>query len=158
MDYKEHDRVLAFDTLFTNNHIKMLKIVMPFFDASMQHYLAVYIKYLELQYTLSYTGNYHFPPSCGSFDVPSLLHDITPYCSSEEKSKVKQMEQLFSAMENYQNIMEMMAMMKEMFPEGDTGGINPDMLSGLFNGENSEMFHLFQMFQNNTDSKEEKEN
>lgn len=156
MDFKEHDRVLAFDTLFTNNHIKMLKIVMPFFDASMQHYLAVYIKYLELQYTLSYTGNYHFPSSCGSSDVHTLLRDITPYCSSQEKSKVKQAEQLLSAMENYQNMMEMMAMMKEIFPESDSGGINSDMLSGLFNGENSELFHLFQMFQNS--SHEEKKN
>lgn len=146
MEHKEHDRVLAFDTLYTNNHIRMLKIVMPFFDTSIQRHLAVYIKFLEFQYTLSYTGKYNVPPFSGSFDAHNLFNDIIPYCSPEEKSKLKQMENLFSTLENYQNMMEMMSMMKEMFPEGE-GGPNADMLSGLFGGDSSGMLDLFQMFQ-----------
>lgn len=147
MEHKEHDRVLAFDTLFTTNHIRMLKIVMPFFDTSMQRHIAVYIKYLELQYTLSYFNKYNLPTFSGSFDAHTLFADILPYCSPEDQPKIRQMENLFSTLENYQNMMEMMTMMKEMFPEGE-GSPNVDMLSGLFGGDTSGIFDMFQMFQN----------
>lgn len=32
MEKNEHDKIIAFDTLYTNNHIQMMKIVMPYFD------------------------------------------------------------------------------------------------------------------------------
>ena len=51
METNEHDNIIAFDTLYTNNHIQMLKIVMPYFDARVQGQLAVYIKYLEFRHT-----------------------------------------------------------------------------------------------------------
>ena len=54
METNEHDNIIAFDTLYTNNHIQMLKIVMPYFDAQAQGQLAVYIKYLEFRHTLDY--------------------------------------------------------------------------------------------------------
>jgi len=148
MEHKEHDRVSAFDTLFTNNHIRMLKIVMPLFEPSMQRHIAVYIKYLELQYTLSYFNKYNLPPFSGSVDTHTLLGDIIPYCSPEEKIKVKQIENLFSTLENYQNMMDMFSMMKEMFPEGE-GMPSGDMMSGLFGGNEMDMSDIFQMFQNN---------
>ena len=52
MEKNEHDKIIAFDTLYTNNHIQMMKIVMPYFDEPMRGKLAVYIKYLEFQHTL----------------------------------------------------------------------------------------------------------
>ena len=54
METNEHDKIIAFDTLYTNNHIQMMKIVMPYFDGQMRRKLAVYIKYMEFQYTLTY--------------------------------------------------------------------------------------------------------
>ena len=44
------DKVLAFDTLFTTNHIKMLKVLLFYFDPSAQKMLAVLIKFLELHF------------------------------------------------------------------------------------------------------------
>ncbi len=167
MEHKEQDRVLAFDTLFSNNQIRMLKVVMPFLAPAMQQHLAVYIKYMELQYTLSYFRRYQFPPFSGSFDTHNLFGDILPYCSPEDKGKIKQMENLFSTMENYRNMLEMMSMMKEMFPDGGmpggmfggaNGGFNADMFSGLFGGDTSGMFDLFQMFQNNKDTDKTNQN
>ena len=58
MDEKERDNVAVFDTLFTNNQIQIMKILLPCFDRPMQKYLAIYIKYQELQYTLSYFRNH----------------------------------------------------------------------------------------------------
>ena len=52
MDEKEQDNVAAFDMLFTTNQIQIMKTLLPCFDRPMQKYLAIYIKYQELQYTL----------------------------------------------------------------------------------------------------------
>ena len=150
----EHDKVSAFDTLFTTNHIQMMKIIMPFLDASGQRSIAVYIKYMELQYTISYFQKHTSPPfpirqdsGSGSQQFSQevcrqVCHEIMPYCSPEEKKKMEQVENLFSAMKNYQEMMEMFSMMKEIFPEGE-GGMNPDMLSGLFGQDASQILDLF---------------
>ncbi len=144
MNQNEHDKILAFDTLFTTNHIQMLKIIMPLFDVSAQRHMAVYIKYMELQYTITCLKKYSFPVFPKPADPHCVCKEILPYCSHAEKKKVEQMEQLFSSVENYREMMEMFNMMKEMFPEGEGGGINTDMLSGLFGGDSAQMFEMFQ--------------
>ncbi len=146
MEHKEHDNILAFDTLFTNNHIRKLKIIMPLFAPSMQRHVAIYIKYLELIYTLSFFNKYKLPVFSGSMDTHTFLTELLPYCTPEEKNKISQMENLFSTFENYQNMMEMMSMMKEMFPENEDG-LSPDMFSGLFGNNGMDMSDIFQMFQ-----------
>ena len=52
MNVCENKAVIAFDTLYTQNHIQILKILLPYFDPYGQSHLAVWIKYLELRYTL----------------------------------------------------------------------------------------------------------
>ena len=44
--------VMAFDALYTNNQIQKLKVLLPYIDPSMQKNMAVYIKYMELKYTM----------------------------------------------------------------------------------------------------------
>ena len=44
MDEKEQDNVTAFDMLFTTNQIQIMKMLLPYFDSSMQKYIAVLIK------------------------------------------------------------------------------------------------------------------
>lgn len=143
----EHDKILAFDTLFTNNQIQKLKIIMPFFDASKQKHIAIYIKYLELQYTIAYLKKNPFTsfPPCS--DVESICHDLKPYCSPAEKKKVEQMETAFSNMKNYQEMIEMITMMKDIFPSSD-GEMNPDILSGLFGSDAGQMFEMFSALNN----------
>lgn len=150
MEHNEHDNVIAFDTLFTNNHIRKFKIVMPLLPSSMQRHVAIYIKYLELMYTLSYFNRYNLPVFSCSTDTHTILKELLSYCTPEEKDKVTQMENLISTLENYQNMTEMMSMMKEMFPESEQG-LSPDMLSGLFGNSGMNMSDVFQMFQG-TDS------
>lgn len=63
------DKVLAFDTIFTTNHIKMLKVLVSYLNPSLQKMLAVYIKFSELQFTLTYFDNHPSPypqPDCSS--------------------------------------------------------------------------------------------
>ena len=46
--------IAAFDSLFTTNRIQILKILLPRLAPEHQSGFAVYIKLLELQYTLSF--------------------------------------------------------------------------------------------------------
>lgn len=150
MSSSEHDSILAFDTLFTNNSIQKLKLIMPLFDAQKQKNIAIYIKYMELQYTISYFRSHPYSPFSGSLDIETVCQKMKPYCSSEERQSMDQVQNLFSTIKNFKEMMEMMSMMKDILPEGD-GGLNPEMLSGLLGGDigslGSGMGSVFQALQ-----------
>jgi hypothetical protein len=163
MEDIKQDSILAFDTCFTNNHICMLKILLPCCDSSLQRYLAVYIHFLELQYTLTnftkLSKNYHTEKPAESLII---FDKLLPYCTSKEKQLISQFRNLFDTMENLKNMMELMEVMKDMFPEGmnspngetgfptdifstlqgmfGQGSFDPQILSvmsGMFSGENT---------------------
>lgn len=149
MNDKEHDRVLAFDTLFTTNHIRMLKIIMPYFEYQTQQSMAVYIKFLELQYTMSYFKNRPYSirnciPAPEPFDIQKMCRDIIPYCSPKEKRQMEQMAQMFDTFHNYQDMMETVNMMKEMFPEGAPFGFGDG--DGMDLSQMSDMMQMFGQF------------
>lgn len=123
MDNNEHDKITAFDTLFTTNHIQMMKIVMPYFEKEMQKNIAVYIKYLELQYTLSYFRSHSFELyDCSTekeeFNISKICSEVLPYCTAGEKEKIEQISGLMRTMEMYKEMSKTFEMMKDMFPEG----------------------------------------
>lgn len=151
MSDKEHDKVMAFDTLFTDNKTRMLKIIMPYFEYEMQKKIAVYIKFMELQYTIQYFKNrpYHIKnciPAPEKFDMQKMCREMIPYCSPNEKKQMEQMSQMFDTFRNYQDMMETVNMMKDMFPGetpfnfGEDGNMNFDQMS--------EMMQMFNMFGN----------
>ena len=122
MDKNEHDKIIAFDTLFTNNHIQMLKIVMPYFDEPFQKNLAVYIKYQELRYTLAYyTSHPHELYGCSvkkeEFNVNKICSEILPFCTNEEKQMIEQVAGLFRSMEMYKEMSKTFEMMKDFMPD-----------------------------------------
>lgn len=166
------DKVTAFDALFTNNQIQKLKVLISYVDSPMQQQHAIYIKFLELKYTMELFQRSPrlsvFPaPSEDSPDPAKLCQEITPYCSPREQSQLNQFASMFQAMSHYQEMMEMVKMFQEMFPEGmsfpgtetgdgDTssdagaaGGMSPDMmaagLGGLFGGNMPDLSQLMSM-------------
>lgn len=139
---KKPDKIQAFDSLFTNNHIQMYKVLLPYFEPSMQKQIAIYIKYMELQYTLSYFKHhpYAFLPKDDKSDATEICREILPFCSYQQKNQLEKIMDLLVNFKNMQEMMETVNMMKEMFPEGfsigDDGGLPPDMMQ------------MFQMFGN----------
>lgn len=140
MEDNKQDSITIFDTLFTNNHICMLKILLPLLPSPLQRNIAVYIKYLELQYTLQYFRNqpshYKILDSSSSddkADYSAIFDNMLPYCNMQEKQTVTQMRNMFHTFQNMKEMMEMIETMKEFFPEGFdiSDGINPDMMAGL---------------------------
>lgn len=136
---EKKDRIRAFDALFTTNHIQIYKLLLPYLDQSLQRQLAVYIKYLEFQYTADYFKNHPFGymPREYLSDATQLYHDILPYCSYSERKKAEQLIELFSTIKNAEEMMETVNMMKELFPEGFSFG----------DGENGaqDFMQMFQM-------------
>lgn len=152
MEPREQDKITAFDTLFTNNHIQILKILMSRFDVRTQSFLAVYIKYMELQYTMAYFKQHPHALTCCSAvheepDMEQICDEILPFCTAEEKEKIEQIKNMMQSMNHFKEMAQMMELMKDMFPEG-FNGMNPDMLTGLFNNDPGGMGNIFSMFEN----------
>ncbi len=142
-------KVNSFDTTFTNNHICMFKVLLPFLPVSLQGNLAIYIKYMELHYTMQYFKQLSnrkthslFPtdnpaPTDNPFDFSSLFEELLPYSTPSQKQQFTKIRNLFEAMRNMQDMMEMLETMKELFPEGmgnpdgETGSFNPEILAAM---------------------------
>ncbi len=137
---KKPDKIQAFDTLFTNNHIQMYKILLPYFEPPMQKHIAIYIKYMELQHTLSYfrLHPYAVMPKEEHAETVQICREILPFCSSSEKESMEKIIEMFSNLKNAQEMMETVNMMKEIFPEGFSFGDG--------DGPSPDIMQMFQMF------------
>ena len=126
MEDIRQDNVLSFDTCFCNNQIRMLKVLVPFLDSSLQKYLCIYIKYLEIQYIMQcYKQPLLLNGTCfglHSSDTDTefcqIFDQLIPLCSPKEKEQFLHIRNLFETFQNIKNMMEMMESMKELFPEG----------------------------------------
>lgn len=151
MEHKDSDKVLAFDTIYTSNHIAIMKILLSLFEAEQQQNMVVFIKYLELQYTLSITEqNKSQIKVCSSNvrkpEMTELLDDIKLYCSPSEKQQLDQISNMQSTMSMMKDMQSMMGMMEGI--QGDTStdkNDNPsnDMLKSMLSPEQLAMFEMF---------------
>lgn len=127
MDPKEHNtegtsKVIAFDTLFCTNHIQMLKVMLPYMDHQTQKSMAIYIKFLELNYTLEYFRK-HPCPLCGCLereeapDMSKICAELLPYCTESEKKQLEQLQNITRSMEMYKEMSQTMEMMKDFMPD-----------------------------------------
>ncbi len=168
MDFTTQNKADAFDTLFTTNHIRMLKAILPYMDNQMQKNMAVYIKFMELRYTLQFL-TVHPYPLCGCMphkpehDFSKIFTDILPFCNENEKKQMEQFREIFRSMEMYREISKTMEMMKEFMlegennnlfgdfssfthaPEGESSSQNFDMMNILMNLLTDEQKEMFQM-------------
>lgn len=175
MSCKEHEKIIAFDTLFSTNHTQMLKIILPFMDNQMQKHLAIYIKFLELSYTIEFLKKHPFQ-LCGctkqeSFsDFPRLCGELLPFCSDKEKKQIEQMRGVFQSMEMYREMSKTMEAMKDFMPDMSdlfqnmqaAGSPQPSvapapgfdiqsMLMNMMTPEQKEMYEMFKGENNNAE-------
>lgn len=122
MDSNERSKVIAFDTLFCTNHIQMLKVILPYMDNQTQKSLAIYIKFLELNYTIDYFKKHPYP-LCGcmekesSHDIFKMCTELLPYCTENEKKQIEQIRNVFQGMEMYKEMSKTMDVMKDFMPD-----------------------------------------
>ena len=120
---EEAANVMAFDALYTTNEIQKFKILLPYIEPSMQKHLAVYIKYMELQYTMKYVRRHPFQISGCSVssddkpDLHSLCRQLSLYSSPEEIRQLEQLQNMLHTMETMQEMTQTMSALQELFPD-----------------------------------------
>lgn len=153
---KEIDAIAAFDSLFTTNRIQMLKVLLPRLSPEAQGNFAVYIKFLELQYTVTFLQMHPSIPLLGTgkqlsgnlfqsdnADTIELLDELLPFSGPEERTKIEGMRNMLQNMGKMQEMMEMMQMLQEMFPEGMNADNPMDMFSNMAGSDMASMFRMF---------------
>lgn len=160
MAYKEHEKIAAFDTLFSNNHIQMLKIMLPYLDQQIGKHMTIYIKFLELQYTINLFNSHSYFPNGyesrdTSYNFSGLCSQLLPFCDEQEKTRIKQLQSLFQSLEMYKEMSKTMEVMKEFMPDAEDmlrqkqsdgspfGSQMMDMLMNMLTPEQKEMYEMF---------------
>lgn len=149
------EAITAFDSLFTTNHIQMLKILLFRLSPEAQGSFALYIKFLELQYTFSFLQKHPSIPPAGvgrplsgnlfqgdNSDTIELLNELLPFSGPAERGKIEGMKNMLQNMSKFQEMMEMMQMMQEMFPEGMDADNFSSMFSGMSGADMSSVFEM----------------
>ncbi|GFI45834.1 hypothetical protein IMSAGC019_01147 [Lachnospiraceae bacterium] len=141
MDSDERNKVIAFDTLFCTNHIQMLKVILPYMDSQTQKSMAVYIKFLELNYTIEYFKKHPYLVSgCmereASPDFQKMCSELLPYCTENEKKQIEQIRGFFQSMEMYREMSRTMDAMKDFMPDMSSfmGSFSDEASAGPFDG------------------------
>ncbi len=137
MEDISQDSVCAFNARYTTQSLCILKVLLPYLPVSNRHGLAVYIKWMELMYTLT-MSNPPYPENPPG-DIVQLYDEIMPFLNKEGQEQLKQMR---SVMETVQSIQ----MLKEILPEGAFSSENMDISSLFENLQGESVFN--QLFQN----------
>ena len=142
MDHSEFDSITAFDTLYTTNHLQMLKILLPHLQKDMQPHIAVYIKLNEFLFALRFSKDCKPKSDSGSckkeIDIQALICEISPYLSGNEKEMLQKLAEMKDNMEKFKQINQMMQMMDGMSDSPES------MLQGFLSEEQMAMFKMFQ--------------
>lgn len=146
----ENDKIAAFDTLYTSNHIQMCKLALPLMPKEKQYYGAILIKYMELNYTLS-LGKYLKSQLCAcsgtqEYGMENFLQEIIPFCTEKEAEKIRKATGIMKGFKTFQEIKSMMELLGPdiLSPDADGGtGFSPDLLKGLLSEEQQNLFEMF---------------
>lgn len=149
MDETGKDAVCLFDTLYTTNHIQMLKILLPYLNVNIQNQLALYIKFQEFKYTYTYIQTYNrpiFQEKKRDFDIQSLNKQITPYCTDEEVNKIRQLLSVFQNLDQINEFKKYMPLFESLMSNSEhaDGPHLENMLKGMLSEEQLNLFHTFQ--------------
>lgn len=177
----DNESVITFDTLYTNNHIQILKVLLPYFDANSQKHLAILIKFMELRYTMEYLNRHMATLNAASdlesaenkkrpaLDIITVFEQIKNFCTPSERAMFEQLANMKRSMEMYEEMMNMMQLFNQLHPEGESsdakasgdsmgqsassaGSSNPmDLLKGMLSPEQQAMFDLFSSSMNPSD-------
>ena len=136
METTKNEPIYAFDSLYTTNHIQMLKILLPYLNPPLQKNLALYIKFLELRYTISFLNAHPYVISGCGFDkdhrgqnIP--IDDLLPYLTPQEAENFRQIQKSMDMMKQFSNMQKNMEALKGILPEGmDLETLFQSMMSG----------------------------
>ena len=161
------DPILAFDAFTTNNHLKIMKMLLPYIDSKHQKFLTLYIKWQELIFTMEFLNNYSINLYSADFsnkknlDIKNLIPQVLPYCTDKEKYLLMQFNQMQNMIQMMEGIQEYLPFIQQFISSG-TDEANPLNGIGNFNNVNimdmlknmlsEEQLTMFSMFMDNNES------
>ena len=101
-----------FDSLITPPFLYTLKLLLPYIPSSMQRFLGIYIKYLELRHAMEYFQGFTSNPQ-----PRDILDGLKPYMSPAEKEMMEQMSGMMNMMEMTKGQPDMSDMFGGMFTD-----------------------------------------
>ena len=117
----EENFVKIFDEFYTNNHIQIMKSLLPFLGEKQRVNMPVLIKFLELQDAMQKQKKGCHPWDCVEVSPVTELTDFIPvyqsiqkYLSASENETIQQLLQLKSQMDNIKQMQQMFEMFQEM--------------------------------------------
>lgn len=137
METIKNEQIYAFDSLYTTNHIQMLKILLPCLNPPLQKTLALYIKFLELRYTISFLHTHPYVISGCGFDKKNReqeipIGDLLPYLTPKEAENLKQLQKSMNIMKQFSDMQKNMDALKGILPEGmDLESLFQGMMGGM---------------------------
>ena len=96
--------MILFDEKILPKELQILKAFLPFLPVNMQKMLAIYIKWMEFQYTIEYF-NRNIPDQ-QTPDLHSLLQCMQGILPKEETAQLEQMADMFENMDMYRDMFE----------------------------------------------------
>jgi len=141
---QDNDNVLVFDHFYTNNHIQIMKSLLPFIDNGSSSMLPIMIKYMELRYTMDLVkrGAQPFAQSLAAcsrepVDLETVYRAVRRYLSPDEERGFTQILNMMNTMSNVRQMQQMMELMQGMGGDetgfGDLGDMDLGSLMELFN-------------------------
>ncbi|MBR5510328.1 MAG: hypothetical protein IKV59_09775 [Lachnospiraceae bacterium] len=92
------------DEMILPKEMQMMKAFLPFLPANMQKMLAIYIKWMELQYTIEYFQR-HIPEQQAP-DMGNLMKCMKGLVPPEQQAQIEQFTDIFENMDMYRDMFE----------------------------------------------------
>lgn len=161
MDETGQNTIKAFDSYFTTDRIRMLKIMCSALPVSYLNTFALVIKCMELSYTQSLSSpackscfqcsSFRFRDNQSGEEFIDFLNELIPYSNSAESREIRRIQEMLQMMSRMKEAFDMINLLKELFPEGFQGGDNNPMdilsgmsgMSGMSGQDISAIFDLF---------------
>ncbi|MBR5577861.1 MAG: hypothetical protein IKW28_02580 [Lachnospiraceae bacterium] len=142
--------ILAFDTIYTTNHMKILKTLYPYVDDKFKNLLAVYIKYQEFTLSIHFMNPLSSHPTLNAQEkqfkkeTSQLLSSLSVYCNEEEKKILSKIQEFFQLMENLIHAKEYLPMLQGLLSGGGEPETNlMELLGSFLSEEQKEIFSQF---------------
>lgn len=113
VECQSQEPVEIFDSLYTNEHIQLMKVIYGMVPVSTQRLLAPMIKYRELCYTIELTRK-GFPSMCDDAenkepDIGDLLLRMRPYMNDSEWSQVSRISEMYHMLKTFDQLKDTLA-------------------------------------------------
>lgn len=114
------EKIYVFDSLYTNEHIQMLKIIYSSLSPQAKQSFAPIIKYLEFKYTITLTKS-GFPAGTNEKEqndtvsmIQHIYEEIRPLLSETEKKQFSKIDEIYNMFQTFQQIQKTMEQFENM--------------------------------------------